>query len=280
MIPRDTLCMFRASLSLTPAFRACWCISCLGVTRFRKARCSPNRPNLLQNQCPPATPRTCREGPFGEVLRATGPMARANPFRFSTKYQDDETDLLYYGYRSYNASTGRWSSRDPIQERGGQNMYAFVGNDAVRRHDYLGMTVHLSPLNGRVYNFSRKETVTIRGDWKELTMLHGGDASEYVIYPWSYWDYWKAVWDPPPGDHNMRDDDQVGTYNLPPGHNTPSDWQRGSTRIVDADFITGATTAFFFNGPDCMTFATLPIKIGAATVFVRDCKGWCGIYYE
>jgi hypothetical protein len=37
-------------------------------------------------------------GPFGELLRATGPMAKANPFRFSTKYQDDETDLLYYGY--------------------------------------------------------------------------------------------------------------------------------------------------------------------------------------
>jgi RHS repeat-associated protein len=56
-------------------------------------------------------------GPFGEVLRATGPMAKANPFRFSTKYQDDETDLLYYGYRYYNASTGRWLSRDPLGDR-------------------------------------------------------------------------------------------------------------------------------------------------------------------
>jgi YD repeat-containing protein len=45
-------------------------------------------------------------GPFGEVIRATGPLAKENPFRFSTKYQDDETDLLYYGYRYYNASTG------------------------------------------------------------------------------------------------------------------------------------------------------------------------------
>ncbi len=33
-------------------------------------------------------------GPFGEVIRATGPMAKVNPFRFSTKYQDDETDLV------------------------------------------------------------------------------------------------------------------------------------------------------------------------------------------
>jgi RHS repeat-associated protein len=41
-------------------------------------------------------------------------MAKANPFRFSTKYQDDETDLFYYGYRYYSASTGRWISRDPM----------------------------------------------------------------------------------------------------------------------------------------------------------------------
>jgi RHS repeat-associated protein len=40
-------------------------------------------------------------------------MAKLNPFRFSTKYDDDETDLLYYGYRYYNPSTGRWLSRDP-----------------------------------------------------------------------------------------------------------------------------------------------------------------------
>jgi RHS repeat-associated protein len=46
-------------------------------------------------------------GPFGEVIRATGPMAKANPFRFSTKYQDDETDLAHYGYRYYSASTGK-----------------------------------------------------------------------------------------------------------------------------------------------------------------------------
>jgi len=48
-------------------------------------------------------------------------MAKANPFRFSTKYQNDETDLLYYGYLYYNASTGRWLSRDPIEENGGRS---------------------------------------------------------------------------------------------------------------------------------------------------------------
>ena len=57
-------------------------------------------------------------GPFGELLRATGPMAFTNPFRFSTKYQDDETGLLMYPARPYNPSTGRWLARDPLEEPG------------------------------------------------------------------------------------------------------------------------------------------------------------------
>ena len=78
-------------------------------------------------------------GPFGELVRATGLMAKANPFRFSTKYQDDESDLLYYGYRSYNPTLGRWLSRDPIEEKGGENVYGLVGNDAVNDYDALGL---------------------------------------------------------------------------------------------------------------------------------------------
>jgi RHS repeat-associated protein len=77
-------------------------------------------------------------GPFGELLRATGPMAKANPFRFSTKYQDDETDLLYYGVRYLKTSTGGWLSRDPIGEKGGANLYGFAKNDGVNHIDKLG----------------------------------------------------------------------------------------------------------------------------------------------
>jgi RHS repeat-associated protein len=95
-------------------------------------------------------------GPFGELLRATGLMAKVNPFRFSTKYQDDETGLLYYGYRYYDPSTGSWLSRDPIEEQGGlqlvtsrsrkppyavedKQLYAFVSNDPLNRVDVLGL---------------------------------------------------------------------------------------------------------------------------------------------
>jgi RHS repeat-associated protein len=78
-------------------------------------------------------------GPFGEILRITGSACEANPFRFSTKYQDDETDLAYYGYRYYNASTGGWLSRDLVAEEGGANLYGFVGDDGINKVDYLGL---------------------------------------------------------------------------------------------------------------------------------------------
>jgi len=58
--------------------------------------------------------------------------------RFSTKYQDSETDLLYYGHRYYSATTGRWLSRDPIDEQGGLNVYAFVGNNPLTYVDIPG----------------------------------------------------------------------------------------------------------------------------------------------
>jgi RHS repeat-associated protein len=77
-------------------------------------------------------------GPFGEVIRATGPMAKVNPMRFSTKYQDDESDLLYYGYRYYKPSTGTWLSRDPESEVAGLNLYGFSGNNPVMYVDSLG----------------------------------------------------------------------------------------------------------------------------------------------
>jgi hypothetical protein len=44
-----------------------------------------------------------------------------------------------YLYRYYDPVTGRWPSRDPIEEEGGINLYGFAGNDGVNKLDYLGM---------------------------------------------------------------------------------------------------------------------------------------------
>jgi RHS repeat-associated protein len=78
-------------------------------------------------------------GPFGEVIRASGSLAHVNPVRFSTKYQDDETDLLYYGYRSYNPGTGKWLSRDLIGELAGFNLYCYARNAPLEFGDRDGL---------------------------------------------------------------------------------------------------------------------------------------------
>ncbi len=78
-------------------------------------------------------------GPFGEVIRSTGTMAALNPFRWSTKIQDEDTGLNYYGYRYYSAGVGRWLGRDPIGENGSINSYWFCKNTSTSRIDRSGL---------------------------------------------------------------------------------------------------------------------------------------------
>jgi len=86
---------------------------------------------------------------FGNPVRMSGTAAKLNPFRFSTKFTDDETELVYYGYRYYDPVMGRWLNRDPIGERGGENINAFVSNRPTLRMDYLGMVPHFVPIPGQ-----------------------------------------------------------------------------------------------------------------------------------
>ncbi len=68
---------------------------------------------------------------FGRTLSATGPMAAFFRHRFSTKYFDSETGLYYYGYRYYAPWLMQWMNSDPIEERGGVNLYSFCGNNGI-----------------------------------------------------------------------------------------------------------------------------------------------------
>jgi hypothetical protein len=54
--------------------------------------------------------------------------------------------VTYYTYRYYDPLTGRWPSRDPIQEKGGINLYGFVGNDGLNQWDYLGLVSDASDI--------------------------------------------------------------------------------------------------------------------------------------
>lgn len=53
--------------------------------------------------------------------------------------------MFFYGFRYYDPVTGRWPSRDPIEERGGLNLYGMVGNDCINGWDLLGLTGDCCP---------------------------------------------------------------------------------------------------------------------------------------
>ncbi|MBM3854084.1 MAG: hypothetical protein FJ399_13175 [Verrucomicrobia bacterium] len=93
-------------------------------------------------------------GPFGENVRTqvfdATLAAQGQPFRFSTKFTDPETGLVYYGRRYYDPGLGRFLNRDPLGEAGGHNLYAFVGNSPVNGYDYLGGTGFLSWLREKL----------------------------------------------------------------------------------------------------------------------------------
>ena len=82
--------------------------------------------------------------PFGAVT-ASGDVSQ--PFQWSSEHYDSETALVYYNFRHYSPDLGRWLSRDPIEEQGGRNLYAFVKNNPILFVEYRGgLAVVLIPI--------------------------------------------------------------------------------------------------------------------------------------
>ena len=76
--------------------------------------------------------------PFGSVTNDSAPGFQ--PFAFAGGLYDRHTLLVRFGARDYDAETGRWTTKDPIGFGGGDtNLYAYVANDPVNRHDSSGL---------------------------------------------------------------------------------------------------------------------------------------------
>jgi len=76
--------------------------------------------------------------PYGNVIDQYGALADDFSIRFSTKYTDIETGLISYLRRFYRSDHGRWLNRDPIEEDGGDNLYAFCQNNGIVFYDKNG----------------------------------------------------------------------------------------------------------------------------------------------
>ena len=108
---------------------------------------------------------------YGNTVRFSGVYAMENPIKFSTKYHDNETGLVYFGFRYYCPSIGRFINRDPLREAGGINIYAFTRNNPINRGDYLGLCAYCG---GTCWDFD--------------------DNGNYIGDGWDGWDEWDG-WD-------------------------------------------------------------------------------------
>jgi RHS repeat-associated protein len=79
---------------------------------------------------------------FGRVLEDTNPGFQ--PFGFAGGLYDDDTGLVRFGARDYDAHNGRWTAKDPILFGGGLvNLYSYAGSNPVDLLDPDGLTVYV-----------------------------------------------------------------------------------------------------------------------------------------
>jgi RHS repeat-associated protein len=109
---------------------------------------------------------------YGNILSETNPSFRV-PFGFAGGLYDSDTKLTRFGYRDYDAYSGKWTAKDPIDFGGGDsNLYGYVLQDPVSGIDPSGLVdMNLVPKedeslyeNANNLNYSNIFTVAIHGN--------------------------------------------------------------------------------------------------------------------
>jgi RHS repeat-associated protein len=96
--------------------------------------------------------------PYGQVTQ-TGSVA-AN-FQYAGYYFHAPSGLGLTRTRAYNSNLGRFINRDPIREKGGLNLYGYVGNNPISRKDPSGLR---SRIDGDPYGHAEGDVADPPGD--------------------------------------------------------------------------------------------------------------------
>jgi RHS repeat-associated protein len=111
------------------------------IVRARPTRFTGDADSSRLEDNPPAGSAPIRpERPDAPQTPKSGNSLTTNDLQSSPGMQ-----VAWYGYRYYDPVTGRWPSRDPIEEEGGFNLYSIVGNDPIEGFDKLGLHGPLDP---------------------------------------------------------------------------------------------------------------------------------------
>jgi len=96
--------------------------------------------------------------PYGRSTQVQGDLVP--DFGYAGMYYHAASGLSLTLFRAYDPDLGRWLNRDPIAERGGLNLYGYVGNEPVNRVDPLGLDYLLSTGIRSASSFDRPDSPT------------------------------------------------------------------------------------------------------------------------
>jgi uncharacterized protein RhaS with RHS repeats len=95
--------------------------------------------------------------------------------------------LVRFGARDYDASVGRWTSKDPARFAGGMNFYVYAGNDPVNFFDQDGRepitltaiaaSIALNALSGAVWDIAEQMAV----DQRSFSCLDWGQVAQSAL---------------------------------------------------------------------------------------------------
>jgi RHS repeat-associated protein len=76
--------------------------------------------------------------PYGRMTKVQGD--KDSVFGYADYFWHAQSGLSLAVYRAYDQNTGRWISRDPLEEIGGVNLYRYANNSTINFLDSLGLS--------------------------------------------------------------------------------------------------------------------------------------------
>jgi len=118
--------------------------------------------------------------PYGQVTKLQG--SQDADFQYAGYYLHARSGLNLTLYRAYNSGLGRWISRDPIEEVGGINLYAYVGNNPTNIIDPTGLYYGVVPMEDTLQPSPTGAPCEGDEDDEDQTLIAGDPRAELIKY--------------------------------------------------------------------------------------------------